>query len=201
MHPTGPGPAAGATPPEGVPPAGVFLVGMMGSGKSTVGRRLAARLGRPFLDADKVLEERCGVPIATVFELEGEAGFRRREAALIDELTLQPGLVLATGGGAVMLPENRERLHARGAVVYLRATLPALWARLRHDRVRPLLRTEDPRARIAELLALREPLYMETAHHVVPTARQPVDRVVAAIIEALRCEPSPSTSGSAATPS
>lgn len=201
MHVPGSGSTAGAEPVEGVPATGVFLVGMMGSGKSTVGRRLAARLGRPFLDADKVLEERCGVPIATVFELEGEAGFRRREAALLEELTRQPGIVLATGGGAVMLAENRERLRARGTVVYLRATLPALWARLRHDRVRPLLRTEDPQARIAELLALREPLYEAAAHHVVPTARQPVDRVVAAIIDALRCEPSPSTSGSAATPS
>jgi shikimate kinase len=164
------------------PAESIFLVGMMGSGKSTVGKRLAAALGRPFVDADKELEARCGVPVATIFELEGEDGFRRREAALIDELTQQPGLVLATGGGAVMREENRRRLHERGVVVYLRATVQELWVRLRNDKVRPLLQTAEPRKRIAQLVDLRDPLYQECAHLIVHTGRQPADRVVRQIL-------------------
>ena len=163
----------------------IFLVGMMGCGKSTVGRRLAASLGRRFVDADKELEARCGVPIATIFEVEGEAGFRRREAALIDELTQEPGLVLATGGGAVLLEENRRRLRARGLVVYLRATVQDLWLRLRHDKVRPLLQTPEPRKRIAQLVEVRDPLYQECAHLIVQTGRQPVERVVHEIVGSL----------------
>ena len=163
----------------------IFLVGMMGCGKSTVGRRLAASLGRRFVDADKELEARCGVPIATIFEVEGEAGFRRREAALIDELTQEPGLVLATGGGAVLLEENRRRLRERGLVVYLRATVQDLWLRLRHDKVRPLLQTAEPRKRIAQLVEVRDPLYQECAHLIVQTGRQPVERVVNEIVGSL----------------
>lgn len=171
----------------------IFLIGMMGSGKSTVGKRLAAVLGRPFLDADREIELRCGVPVSTIFELEGEDGFRRREAALIDELSTQPGLVLATGGGAVLLEENRQRLHERGCVVYLSATAQDLWLRLRHDRARPLLRTADPRRRIAELVEARAPLYAQCAHITVQTGRQPVERVVATVVAALSDCPSPDT--------
>ena len=167
------------------PRTSIFLVGMMGSGKSTVGRRLALALGRDFVDADKELEARCGVPVSTIFDLEGEAGFRRREAALIDEMTRQPGLVLATGGGAVLLEENRQALHSRGYVVYLRATIQELWQRLRHDKVRPLLRTANPRQRIAELLDTRDSLYLQAAHLTVMTGRQPAERLVADIIEQL----------------
>lgn len=163
----------------------IFLVGMMGSGKSTVGKKLATVLGRAFIDADKELELRCGVPITTIFELEGEDGFRRREASLISDLTGEPGLVLATGGGAVLLPENRTVLHERGYVVYLKASVQDLWLRLRNDKVRPLLRTPDPRRRIAELIDARDPLYQACAHLTVATGRQPVERVVAAIVAAL----------------
>lgn len=163
----------------------IFLVGMMGSGKSTVGRRLAAALGREFVDADKALEARCGVAIATIFEVEGEEGFRHREACLIDELTGQPGLVMATGGGAVLREDNRAHLRERGFVVYLCATVQELWVRLRHDKVRPLLRTPDPRRRIAQLVEARDPLYRECAHLVVQTGRQPVDRVVDVIVAGL----------------
>ncbi len=160
----------------------IVMVGMMGSGKSTVGRRLAARLGRRFIDADKEIEERCGVSIATIFELEGEAGFRRREAAILDELTGLASIVLATGGGAVIDAANRRLLRARALVIYLRASPADLWHRLRRDRTRPLLQTADPRARIAELLAQREPLYEEVAHLSALSERQPVDLLVADII-------------------
>jgi shikimate kinase len=187
-------PPAGATSPL---PATrpIFLVGMMGSGKSTVGRRLAHALGRAFVDADKEIESRCGVPVATIFELEGEDGFRRREAALIEELTHRPGLVLATGGGAVLRDDNRRVLHDRGFVVYLCATEQELWLRLRHDRVRPLLRTPDPRRRIGELVAARDPLYRDCAHLVVHTGRQPVERLVGEVIAALPPELAASSRG------
>ena len=161
----------------------IFLVGMMGAGKSTVGLRLARRLDRPFLDVDRELESRLGVDIPTVFDLEGEAGFRRREAALIDELTRQPGLVLATGGGAVLLPENRLTMRSRGLVVFLKPTPAELWQRLRRDRHRPLLQTPDPRARIQQLLAEREPLYHEVADHVIQSGRQPAEQVVERIVD------------------
>ena len=127
------------------PPYSIFLVGMMGAGKSTVGVRLARRLDRAFIDADRELEERLGVTLPTIYEKEGEAGFRRRESMLLDELTLRSGLVLATGGGAVLSEANRQMLHARGRVIYLQASASDLWQRLRRDRNRPLLRSGTPR--------------------------------------------------------
>ena len=160
----------------------IFLVGMMGAGKSTVGLRLARRLDRPYLDVDRELEARLGVDIPTIFDLEGEAGFRRREAALIDELTRQSGLVLATGGGAVLLPENRLAMRSRGLVVFLKPTPAELWQRLRRDRHRPLLQTPDPRGRIQQLLIEREPLYHEIADHVIQSGRQPAEQVVERIV-------------------
>ncbi|MEY4862184.1 MAG: Shikimate kinase 1 [Pseudomonadota bacterium] len=166
-----------------LPPRGLIcLVGMMGAGKTTVGKRLARRLGWSFVDSDRELEARLGVPIPTIFELEGEDGFRRREAELIEELTQRQATVLATGGGAVLAAHNREALHTRGHVVYLRATAQDLWHRLRRDTSRPLLRTPDPRARVEALLHDREPLYASVAHQVVDTGRQPVERVVDALL-------------------
>jgi shikimate kinase len=179
------------------PDTPIFLVGMMGSGKSTVGRRLASTLGRPFIDSDKEIEQRCGVTVATIFEVEGEAGFRRREAALVDELSARPGLVLATGGGAVLLEENRRHLRERGFVVYLCASVSELWHRLRHDKVRPLLRTPNPRQRIAELVTERDPLYRDCAHLVVMTGRQPVDMVVREIHRAMQVQEGPAPRGQA----
>ncbi len=160
----------------------IFLVGMMGAGKSTVGLRLARQLDRPFLDVDRELEARLGVDIPTVFELEGEVGFRRRESALLDELTLGRGQVVATGGGAVLADCNRKALADRGLVVFLKASPSDLWQRLRRDRQRPLLRTENPRQRVEQLVELRDPLYHEVADLVITTGRQPIDEAVEAIM-------------------
>ncbi len=139
----------------------------MGAGKTTVGRQLARRLGRPFYDSDHEIVERTGVPIPTIFEIEGEDGFRRREAQTIRELTEDDGLVLATGGGVVLRAENRERLHDTGWVVYLNVPPVLLYERTRNDRNRPLLQVADPLTRLEELYTLRDPLYRETAHLVV----------------------------------
>lgn len=151
-------------------PRSVFLVGMMGAGKTTVGRLLAEAIGFEFVDADRELEARSGVPIPTIFEIEGEAGFRRREAALLEELTARHHIVLATGGGAVLEPTTRQRLRDRGLVIYLRTTADEVHRRTRRDKSRPLLRTENPRERIEQLIAEREPLYAEVAHLTIHSA-------------------------------
>lgn len=162
----------------------IFLIGMMGAGKSTVGRLLANQLHFDFVDADRELEVRSGVPIPTIFEIEGEAGFRRREAALLDELTQRQRVVLATGGGAILDPGTRDALKKRGLVIYLRASLDEILRRTRHDRSRPLLRSaDDPRARIDELLAQREPLYAATADLVFQSAASNPRRLVARLVE------------------
>lgn len=145
----------------------IYLVGLMGAGKTTVGRQLAKRLGRQFYDSDHEIVARTGVPIPTIFEIEGEDGFRRREAQTIAELSRGDNIVLATGGGAVLNPENRQRLHDSGWVVYLNVPPTLLYERTRHDRNRPLLQVADPLARLEELYAVRDPLYRETAHFVV----------------------------------
>lgn len=145
-------------------PTPVFLVGMMGAGKTTVGRLLAQALQYEFIDADAELERRAGVRVATMFELEGEAGFREREAQLLAELTQRPGVVLATGGGAVLRADNRERLRARGLVIFLDVAAAEIARRTQHDLSRPLLNTPDRRARIDALLEQRLPLYRATAH-------------------------------------
>lgn len=145
----------------------IYLIGLMGAGKTTIGRQLARRLGRPFFDSDHEIVERTGVPIPTIFEIEGEDGFRRREAQTIFELTSVSGIVMATGGGVVLDPENRRRLRATGWVVYLNVPPLMLYQRTRHDRNRPLLQVEDPLARLESLHEARDPLYRESAHLVV----------------------------------
>ena len=145
----------------------IYLVGLMGAGKTTVGRQLAKKLGRPFFDSDHEIVARTGVPIPTIFEIEGEEGFRRRESLAIAELTSGTDIVLATGGGVVLSPENRRRLHDTGWVVYLNVPPAMLFERTRLDRNRPLLRVENPLGKLEELHALRDPLYRETAHLVV----------------------------------
>ncbi|HHH46439.1 MAG TPA: shikimate kinase AroK [Thiotrichales bacterium] len=167
-------------------PGNIFLVGPMGAGKSTIGRQLARALHLPFEDSDRVIEERTGVDIPFIFEMEGEAGFRRREKAVIDELTARDGIVLATGGGAVMDPDNRRRLASRGLVIYLRTSVDQQLARTARDRNRPLLQTEDPRARLESLYRVRDPLYREIADMIVDTDGRSVREVVGYLQRALR---------------
>lgn len=167
----------------------IFLVGLMGAGKTTVGRLLARHYGCTFSDSDHEIEARTGVKIPVIFEIEGEAGFRKREETAIAELTALSGVVLATGGGAVLSPANRERLRSNGLVVYLRGSPEHLYERTRHDRNRPLLQTDDPLERLRELYRVRDPLYREVADIVVDTGRQSVagmTRLLCGKIDALR---------------
>ncbi len=174
------------TPEGDRAPLSIFLVGMPGAGKTTIGRGLARALSRSFVDVDHELERRCGVRVPIIFDLEGEAGFRQRETCAIDECTKRPGIVLATGGGAVLAAENRRLLHERGLVVYLRARPADLYARTRHDRNRPLLQTDDPLGTIERLLAVRDPFYREVAHLTIDTGQMPVHHLVNRIVPMLR---------------
>ena len=164
----------------------VFIVGMMGSGKSTVGRRLADVLGLTFVDADRVIEERAGADIGWIFDVEEEDGFREREEQVLDALSRRQGIVLATGGGAVLRQANRQRLHERGVVVYLRGTVDTIVTRTRHDRRRPLLQGVDARQRLTDLLEQRTPLYEEVAHVMVDTDEGSAQSVAERVHEALR---------------
>lgn len=166
----------------------IFLVGLMGAGKTSVGRLLAKRLGKRFIDCDHEIEARTGVRIAVIFEIEGEAGFRAREAQALDDLTAMSDIVLATGGGAVLLPENRAALAARGFVVYLRAQPRDVWQRTRHDKGRPLLQTDDPLGRLQELYELRDPLYREVADLVIDTGRQSLSTLIEQLLPRLPAE-------------
>jgi len=163
----------------------VILVGMMGAGKTTVGRLLARRLKRAFYDSDEEIERRCGVRIPVIFDIEGEAGFRTREAQAIAELCAIDGVVLATGGGAVLAEENRRRMAAHGTVVYLHARPGYLWQRVRHDRNRPLLAAPDPQKKLEELYAVRDPLHREVADIVVDTGRQSVQTLAKELLARL----------------
>ena len=163
-------------------PENIFLVGLMGAGKSTVGRILARRLGKRFVDTDHEIEKRNGVTIPVIFEIEGEDGFRRREQEVLADLAQEKDLVLSTGGGIVLKPENREVLRNHGFVVYLNARPELLAERTKHDRTRPLLNVEDPLTRLRELYAVRDPLYREVAHASVETGRGAPQQVVQAIL-------------------
>ncbi len=156
----------------------IFLVGCMGAGKTTIGRQLGRRLGMPFMDSDHVIEERTGVRIPLIFDIEGERGFREREQRVIDELTQMQGIVLATGGGAVLAAENRKHLHERGTVIYLCAPLEQLLARTSRDKNRPLLATDNPRQRLQTLLEERDPLYREVADLIVNTRHRTVKQII-----------------------
>jgi shikimate kinase len=162
----------------------LFLIGPMGSGKTAVGRELARQLGRDFFDSDAEIERRTGVDIPFIFEKEGEAGFRRRETQVIEELTARQDIVLATGGGAVLAEQNRRALASRGTVIYLEASVRQQLARTRRSQNRPLLQTADPGTRLESLMAQREPLYRQLADVTVSTDGRKV-RQVATEIRAL----------------
>jgi shikimate kinase len=164
-------------------PGSFFLVGPMGAGKSTIGRQLARALNLDFLDSDREIELRTGVDIPLIFELEGESGFRKRERQVIESLTARKGIVLATGGGAVLDPDNRKWLAARGNVVYLHTSVDQQLERTAHDRTRPLLQTEDPRGKLEDLMQTRDPLYREIADWVIETDACRVREVVQEIVQ------------------
>jgi shikimate kinase len=166
-------------------PENIFLVGPMGAGKTTVGRQLANALGKEFVDCDRALEERTGASISLIFELEGERGFRRREHDMLDELSKRRGIVLATGGGAILDEDNRAHLMSRGFTVYLKASIELLLQRTAQDRSRPLLDTADPQARFIELMKVREPLYQQVADVVVKTNQRTARYVVREILKRL----------------
>ena len=153
-------------------PGSIFLVGLMGAGKTSVGKVLARRLGKAFYDCDHEIERATGVKVPVIFDIEGEAGFRAREARVLAELVMRTDIVLATGGGAVVSAANRKLLGEHGIVVYLRAAPTDLWQRTRHDRNRPLLQTADPLARLTELYEERDPLYRAAADIVIDTGSQ-----------------------------
>ena len=157
-------------------------MGMMGAGKTTVGRQLAKRLGKSFCDSDREIEARTGVRVAVIFDIEGEAGFRKREAEAIEQLTALDDIVLATGGGAVLDPRNREYLKTRGFAIYLHAQPLVLCQRTRSDKARPLLQGGDARDRLEKLYAERDPLYRDVADLVIDTGRQSVSSLLALVL-------------------
>jgi shikimate kinase len=164
-------------------PNRIFLIGPMGAGKTTVGKTLANQLGMVFADSDQEIQDRTGVDIPTIFEYEGEEGFRDREQQAIDDLTQLDQRVLATGGGAVLRPGNRQHLSARGIVVFLDCSPEQQFERTYRDRKRPLIQTDDPLTRLRELMAEREPLYRETADYVVSTEGRSATAVAKDIID------------------
>ncbi len=168
------------------PSGNVFLVGMMGAGKTTVGKLLAKHLDKTFIDCDEELQHRTGVSVSHIFDVEGEAGFRKRESALILELVGMDNIVLATGGGAVLAPVNREALARNGVVVYLKGSVHDLWHRTRHDRGRPLLQTADPLGRLKELFRQRDPLYAEVADLTVQSGKQSAHHLVLKLEQELK---------------
>lgn len=156
----------------------IYFVGLMGAGKTTIGKLLAKHLGRNFYDTDFEVEKRTGVKIPVIFELEGEAGFRKRETAAIQDLTQLSNIVMATGGGAVIAEENRRLLQDSGTVIYLRGSVHDLWLRMRNDKHRPLLQNVDIRTKLEQLYVERDPLYRQTATLTFDTGNQPVANIL-----------------------
>ena len=161
----------------------IFLIGPMGAGKSTIGRQLAQMLGMEFMDSDSVIEERAGADLDWIFDVEGEAGFRKREERIINELTQGQGVVLSTGGGSILSKDNRNVLSARGIVIYLETTIDKQFERTQRDKKRPLLQNDDPRKTLEELAKIRNPLYEEIADITLQTDDQAAKLVATNIIE------------------
>ena len=163
----------------------IFLVGPMGAGKSTIGRQLAQQLNMDFVDSDAVIEERAGADISWIFDLEGEEGFRKREAQVIAEMAQQGALVVATGGGGVLRESNRITMRASGFVIYLNVPPQLLWERTRHDKNRPLLQVDDPKLKLTQLFTARDPLYREVANLVVDGGRMSAQAVLQYLLKEL----------------
>lgn len=161
----------------------IYLIGLMGVGKTTIGKQLAKALQRPFYDSDRFIEESAGANIPTIFSYEGEEGFRLREQAAIRQLTAIPGIVMATGGGSILKPENRAALKSSGFVVYLHCSIDKILYRTRHDTQRPLLQTDNPRQRLESLLTQRGPLYQECADFKIDSGSLPGKTVVKTILQ------------------
>lgn len=164
----------------------IYFIGLMGAGKTTIGRMIAKLSGLTFYDSDHEIEKKTGVKIPLIFELEGEAGFRKREASVIAELCQLHNTVLATGGGAVLLPENREQLKTHGKIIYLRGQVEDLWQRTRHDKSRPLLQGVNMREKLAQLYQMRDPIYTELADFVVDTGSQSAQEICDDIMQLLQ---------------
>lgn len=164
----------------------IFLVGLMGAGKTTIGRLLAKQLHKTFYDSDHEIERRTGVNIPLIFEVEGETGFRKRETAVIEELVHKDNIVLATGGGAVLAATNRESLKRNGVVIYLRANVHELWQRTRNDKNRPLLQGPDPLTKLKQLFTERDPIYIEVATYVIETEGETVNSIINKIEQLIR---------------
>lgn len=169
----------------------VFFVGLMGAGKTTIGRLLAKHLDKAFYDTDHEIERRTGVKIPIIFEVEAEVGFRRRETAVIEELSKLDNIVMATGGGAVISAENRYQLAKNGTVIYLRGSVDELWHRTRNDKHRPLLQSGDAHAKLTQLYEERNPLYTEVADLIVDTGGQSMAQLVSYIEQLLKNSVSP----------
>jgi shikimate kinase len=167
-------------------PTNVYLIGPMGSGKTSIGQRLAARLGLEFIDCDQELEARTGASVNLIFDVEGESGFRDRETRMLEELTTRRGVLVATGGGAVLRPENRELLRASGLVVYLRTTVAQQLRRLGRDRSRPLLQTPDREQRLRQLAEQRDPLYEDLADIDFPAHSRGLNAAAEALASMIR---------------
>lgn len=167
-------------------PGNIILIGMMGSGKTTVGKLLANLVGKTFIDIDHEIQRRTGVGIPVIFEIEGEAGFRKRESEVLRDIVRQQNIVLATGGGAILHPDNRALLRQHGTVVYLCAPVTELRRRTYLDKNRPLLQTGNVHAKLIELFIQRDPLYRETAHIIMDSGRQSARAFVQKLIQKLR---------------
>ncbi len=177
-----------STTVEKRPSGNIVLVGMMGAGKTTVGKMLAKQLGKTFIDSDEEIQKRTGVKISHIFDVEGEEGFRQRESSVIQDLIQLDNIVLATGGGAVLKADNREALRKNGVVIYLKSGVYDLWQRTRHDHNRPLLQTANPRAKLQELFEQRDPIYSAVADHIVHTGKQSVQTLIARLIKKINSQ-------------
>lgn len=177
----------------------VFLIGPMGSGKTTIGQKLARRLGLHFHDSDQEIVDRTGVDVSLIFEIEGEEGFRERESRVLDDLTASDQVLIATGGGAILRASNRQWLRQRGIVVYLQASVEQQLSRLRNDKSRPLIQLENRHAKLIELANERDPIYAELADLTFPARNRSVEQTVERIHKALQAYGSGNTNNSKAS--